>query len=257
MKAPTEHLKEIEILTNRYCNLKCKFCDAWTNPIDDKSVLTYNQLKSSIKSIHDWLKKPMRLSLAGGESFMRKDLLEIISYAESLQFTTSVITNGTLITEEIAKKIISSNLSAITFSIDSLNPKIHDYLRGVSGTLKKALQGIQFINKHKIQKPWVSLAVVINNLNYNGLLEIVQFAKNNNISSVLFQPISPIFFGGKTGWYDSKIWPTNKNEVKNISNAIDLLIKAKENGESKIFNSIQQLTGMKNYFKEIDLKKVS
>jgi len=256
MKCETKYLKEIEILTNRYCNLRCRFCDAWTNPINYDEIITYNDIKKALTNIHNWLKRPLHLSLAGGESFMRQDILQIIKFAESHGFFTSVTTNGTLINKKMAQGIIKSNLSGINISIDSLDPQKHDYIRGVNGTLKRALAGLHYLNqfrKEKKDKPlWLNIATVITKLNHKDIVQLLKFVEKEGIDTIILQPISPIFFGDRKDWYDDKLWPKTKKEQQEICKTIDKLILLKKKNH-KILNSVAQLIDMKSYFSNLDL----
>ena len=69
------------------------------------------------------------VEIIGGEPFVRKDALEIIQYAASKLPSVSVVTNGTLIDDNVALALSRIPNLEITFSIDG--PKdVHDQIRG-------------------------------------------------------------------------------------------------------------------------------
>jgi len=63
-----------------------------------------------------------KINFAGGEPILRKDLPELIKYAKSLGLTTSLVTNGHLVTQDWIEKVTCS-LDQIGISVDSANPE--------------------------------------------------------------------------------------------------------------------------------------
>lgn len=115
------------------CNAKCKFCYATFDdikqrqlPIDDAKIVLD-------KLNHAGLKK---ITFAGGEPLLYKKLPEVISYAKKIGLTTSIITNGKLLTERFLSEN-SQNLDWVGISIDSLNPEVNKAIgRGVFGVFE-------------------------------------------------------------------------------------------------------------------------
>ena len=74
------------------------------------------------------------LTLSGGELFVRKDIWEIIDHIIKNRMRYSILSNGTLITEDTLKQFEigkrRSRLSSIQVSIDGSCPEVHDKSRG-------------------------------------------------------------------------------------------------------------------------------
>ncbi len=80
------------------------------------------------------------VAFEGGEPLLRKDLAEILAFSRSLPLHTSLITNGTLLESRIDE--IAPFINGVVYvSLDGLE-KTHDDIRGVDGSFKKALDGI-------------------------------------------------------------------------------------------------------------------
>lgn len=103
------------------CNMSCKFCYATFQDMrigqislgDVKRIL--NKLKSA---------GLQKITFAGGEPMLYKHIEESIGYANSLGLTTSLITNGSLLTTDFLRDMQGS-LDWIGVSVDSLNPLVN------------------------------------------------------------------------------------------------------------------------------------
>jgi len=51
--------------------------------------------------------------ITGGEPFLRNDIFDILKYAHDLDLNIEVVSNGSLITQDIAENIMSCGLSNI------------------------------------------------------------------------------------------------------------------------------------------------
>lgn len=100
------------------CNMACKFCYA---TFEDMRIT--NQLsKEDAFKILDKLKGAglQKITFAGGEPLLYKWIYEVIVYSKEIGLTTSIITNGSLLTDELLTKF-QGKLDWIGVSVDSLN----------------------------------------------------------------------------------------------------------------------------------------
>jgi len=132
--------QRIIVMPTLKCNLQCKHCYV---PHDCEELSTGKWL-NTIERLRAWL-GPFNMHISGAEPFMRDDLLKLICYAHSRNVFTSVFTNGTLINERIAEKIIKSGLDRLFVSLDGLE-QTHDFLRG-TGVYKEVTQFRKFDNQ--------------------------------------------------------------------------------------------------------------
>jgi radical SAM protein with 4Fe4S-binding SPASM domain len=147
--------KVVDIELTVLCNLRCRMCWWWGENgigfklLENKDPLIYAQLsREEIFSIIDQIAKyGPSLYLSGGEPFIRKDTIDIIEYAVSKGLSVSLTTNGTLIDEELAKKLAKIKNLRLTFSVDGPR-EIHDKIRG-EGNFDKTITAIKYIKKYK------------------------------------------------------------------------------------------------------------
>jgi PqqA peptide cyclase len=70
------------------------------------------------------------LTITGGEPLLRKDALAILRHAASLVPSLQLITNGSHVTEEVAKTLAEIRVRSVQLTLLSSNRALHDRLKG-------------------------------------------------------------------------------------------------------------------------------
>lgn len=155
------------------CNMKCKFCYATYNDFTVNKQLTLEQAKEVIdKLISIGLQK---ITFAGGEPMLWKPLNEAIIYAKSKGLTTSIITNGSLITIDWLWKM-QDHLDWIGISIDSINDKTNINIGRITNNINPNY--IKLINTIKEFGYKLKINTVINTYNkHEDFNELINYAK--------------------------------------------------------------------------------
>ena len=144
MKTP----KSVEIEITNYCNLRCLYCSHFSSPGEVNRDLSLDEWLQFFGELRDCA--VMDVTLSGGEPFLRKDFREIIDGIVRNRMRYSILTNGTLITDELAGFIASTNrCNMIQISVDGSNAEVHDSCRG-EGSFQKAIEGILHLTRHSI-----------------------------------------------------------------------------------------------------------
>jgi len=149
------------------CNWHCKHCY--------REYSTVNEL--NFKALKDILRQCLELfnalnvkrfdseiNIGGGEPFLRKDLFKFLTLLESYKelFRVNIMTNGSLITEEIVKDLKKLNLlRVIQMSLEGMNDS-NDEIRG-KGSFEKIINAVKLLKKHKIHNR-ISLTLTKKNL---------------------------------------------------------------------------------------------
>jgi len=123
------------------CNLKCKHC--YSESVDQAAPdeLTTDEAFRLMDDLSRW--GIHLLVIDGGEPLCREDMLDIVKYASSKGIRTTIGSNGTLIDEAMARKMLDAGVKAIAISVDGADARTHDSFRGVSGTFEQTLKGIE------------------------------------------------------------------------------------------------------------------
>jgi radical SAM protein with 4Fe4S-binding SPASM domain len=122
------------------CNLKCKHCYSDSGNSSKTELSTEEALKV-VDQIADF--GVTSLAFSGGEPLMRKDFFEVARHAVDAGLYVSVATNGTLLTEENARKLKEIGVHYVEVSLDGADAKTHDFFRGRSGAFDQTLKGLK------------------------------------------------------------------------------------------------------------------
>ena len=142
--------------------MKCKFCYA---TFDDMRIT--NQLsKNDVFNILDKLKASglQKITFAGGEPLLYKWIIEVVTYSKAIGLTTSIITNGSLLTNELLEKF-KGELDWIGVSIDSLNETTNNL---IGRTNKKEINYLDLCLKIKEAGFRLKINTVVNSYNWHN-----------------------------------------------------------------------------------------
>jgi len=125
----------------RSCNLNCVHCRAASHRGPYAGELSTGKC---LRLIDDIAKdsRPV-IILTGGEPLLRPDIFEIASYGTQKGLRMVMATNGTLVDQAIAKKMIESGIQRVSISIDGPDAKSHDAFRNEPGAFEGAMRGIE------------------------------------------------------------------------------------------------------------------
>jgi heme b synthase len=85
--------------------------------------------------------------LTGGEPLLRPDIFEIAHYGSRLGLRMVMAPNGTLITDDIARRLAGAGIQRVSISLDGATADTHDEFRKVPGAFVGALRGIERIKR--------------------------------------------------------------------------------------------------------------
>jgi len=190
-------LKTLFLVVTNECNFKCKYCFENLNDRVPKKMMTKTIAKKAIDAFARETKKdiPKTIFFYGGEPLLNWELIKFsVKYAHNLMERNilkqpcnfDVITNGSLITESIAKFAKKWNIS-FGVSLDGFKHN-HNQMRVYNknlGTFDDVIKGINTLRAHDID---YSILCTVGPHNLDELPEICEFfikelgAKNINLT---------------------------------------------------------------------------
>jgi MoaA/NifB/PqqE/SkfB family radical SAM enzyme len=253
-----------------YCFFECKMCDKWKEDIkvikgtprptldhykqfiDDLAILVKDDLVGPIDN-------RFTLNFAGGEALTHGLTLPLVKYASNKGFKTLIATNGFMLNKHMIKRLNEVNLTSLSISLDSINPKIHDKMRGKVGATKTVFDALEILKNYEYPK--VGICSIINRQTYIDIPKLINWAKTHEAVKWLYfmavmQPNNTVF---QSGWYKighfEYLWePDSKKVIKIVDRIIsekiteDELIKKDELKIPLLTNSYQQLKAFRDYF---------
>ena len=234
------------------CNLKCVYCGRHLKKFDYSKELSDKKWMEIAKSIVRIGFKSVILS-GEGEIFCEpKRTLMLIKYFKKNNLDGSIISNGTLLDENIIKTLVKTGWNDLVISIDGSNEKIHDSLSGVKGSFEKVKKNLLLLKKYKemynSKLPELCFITVVTNRNYKDFSNIVKLAHQVGCWKITFMPLfnsSNISYHKKLRLDKKKVSELTKimNEVKNLANKFDIqtnanhVLERKEEFTDEIYNT--------------------
>jgi MoaA/NifB/PqqE/SkfB family radical SAM enzyme len=161
------------------CNCKCQICEVWRSRIASDEMRTDEVLKM----LEEARKQNFVAYLAwGGEPLMRADIAGILGHAHKLGLYTSLITNGTFLSERA--KDLSKVVDLTWVSLDHFSD-YHDEMRGFEGAFDRAIDGI---NQLKNAGGRVAVNCVLSKLNLNSVRGMCELARSLGVK-LAFDPM--------------------------------------------------------------------
>jgi radical SAM protein with 4Fe4S-binding SPASM domain len=162
----------------RECNMKCSHC--YINATDGKlqNELTTQEGKKLIDQISE-VSHPLMI-LSGGEPLMRSDIFELIEYGSSKGLKMGLGSNGSLIDNEVARRLKDAGIATVSISIDSHIPKQHDEFRGVEGAWEKAVNACKALRKNNVL---VQVNTTLTHENFDQIDDIMTLAEEIGVEN--------------------------------------------------------------------------
>ncbi len=150
------------------CNSRCNTCRVWKKKADNLTVEEYAKIFRSVG------KTPYWITFSGGEPFLRRDIVEVIStiYRISRPNIINIPTNGLLVdtivekTKQIALACPKAQV-IVNVSIDGIEDQ-HDEIRNVPGNYKKAVSTFNKLKALKLPNLSVGIHTVISKFNVDS-----------------------------------------------------------------------------------------
>ncbi len=179
------------------CNLRCKHCyQRADRPLPDEL-----SLKEKLMLV-DQLDKAgvAAIALSGGEPTIHPDFYRIVSEISSRGIYAAVATSGwTFADIKNLAKAKKAGLRYIEVSIDSADPKKHDWFRGVPGSWERAVKALKNAVKLNISN---ALAVTLTKVNIDEIDDILDLAEEIGVQRVVFFNFVPVGRGKDNLWLD-------------------------------------------------------
>jgi len=147
----------------------------YTKVYQDKTELDTHQWKNIIDKLHNFGIK--NFGIAGGEPLLRRDCLEIAEYCKG---SRSITTNGILINEDNAKKIVNI-FNAVSISIDGSNPEIYRKVRGVD-CFDRVIKNIKLLKS--LGHNNIKVYTTINKYNYMDVINMANLTSELEVELI-------------------------------------------------------------------------
>ncbi|MBI2439971.1 MAG: radical SAM protein [Lentisphaerae bacterium] len=127
------------------CNLACQHCRA--EALDhfaagELSTAELIKVAGDIRAAGDPI-----MVLTGGEPLVRKDFFEIAGACCGLFTRVALATNGTLVDDDLARRIKACGIKRVSVSLDGACAATHDAFRRIPGCYQETLRGFDALRR--------------------------------------------------------------------------------------------------------------
>lgn len=157
-------------LTDR-CNLECRHCYR-AAPKTDLTFPDVTAILDNFLEFRKTLPQPRaRVQITGGEPLLSPHLIPLLDAVAAAGLAARVLTNGTLVTDELARELKRVRVQAVQVSIDG-DRSAHDGLRG-AGNYDRAVAGIGTLKRRGLA---VTVAMTLSRASVAGLPAVLDLA---------------------------------------------------------------------------------
>jgi radical SAM protein with 4Fe4S-binding SPASM domain len=188
------------------CNLKCMHCYENAGKPGENELTTDEVLRGIDKLVDVGV---LILAFSGGEPTIRPDILELVRHTSDRGMYTALATNGILLSSlERVKEFKRAGLEFVQISLDGVNPKTHDYFRGLKGAFKRTVQGIKNCVAEEL---FVEIAMTATRYNHKEISAMIDFTKELDAKWLLLYNFVPTGKGVEIA--EADLTPEEREEV--------------------------------------------
>jgi radical SAM protein len=130
------------------CGLACKHCRAEAMPKANPLELTTEESKKFLSQLPTFGDPLPHLILTGGDPLSRKDIYELIDYANGLGLEVSITPSATPeLTTDAIDKLKAHGIQSLGLSLDGSCAEKHDTIRAVPGTFDRTIAAARHCGK--------------------------------------------------------------------------------------------------------------
>ncbi|MFX0208964.1 MAG: radical SAM protein [Candidatus Hodarchaeota archaeon] len=156
----------------------------------DKFLEILDQFKNLLQSWRSQTGRriPGHVSVTGGEPFLRRDLFDLLELLSSTNrlFTFSLMTNGSFMNKEVAKKLRKLRPRSVQVSIEGTRD-LHDQIRE-SGSYNQAVSALKCLAKEHIR---TFLSFTVHRGNYHDFPDVAELGRRIGVNRVWSDRLIP------------------------------------------------------------------
>ncbi len=170
-----DYLRSLHIEVANECNERCIHCYI---PHEFKTKMMnptlFYRLVEEAREMN-----MINITISGGEPLMHKDFIGFLKKCRELDMSVNVLSNLTLLTNEIATEMKANPLLSVQTSIYSMTPSIHDSITKIKGSFERTKAALLKLKDLGIP---LQISCPIMKQNLDTFTDVISFGKENGIA---------------------------------------------------------------------------
>lgn len=178
-----EYSKEKPFLQNFHieltskCNERCVHCYI---PHENKNTdIAYDLMMNTLNQCKEL--GVMTLVFSGGEPMLHPNFCEFLKFAKDLDFNVTVLSNLTILNDEIIAALKYKHISCVNVSLYSMKAKIHDEITTIKGSYEKTKNNILKLIDNNIA---VQINCPVMKQNRDSFYEVIKWGEEHKCSVI-------------------------------------------------------------------------
>lgn len=171
---PNDFLRSIHIEISNECNERCIHCyipHELKNHVIDSEL--FYQIVEEGRSLNI-----LNVTISGGEPLIHKDFLAFIERCRELDLSVNVLTNLTLLTDDMILIMKKNPLLSVQTSLYSMDPEIHDFITKKKGSFEKTKENLLKLCAAGIP---VQISCPVMKQNIESYKDVIEWGRKHNI----------------------------------------------------------------------------
>lgn len=178
---PDDFLRSIHIEIASACNERCVHCyiphQYKTDAIDPELLYRILDEARGLNVVH--------ITLSGGEPLLHDDLIGFLSRCRELDLSVNVLSNLTLLTDDILSEMRRNPLLSVQTSLYSMDAAVHDAITRQAGSFEKTRDGLLRVIAAGIP---AQISCPIMRQNKDSFIDVVSWGREHDIA-VAIEPV--------------------------------------------------------------------
>jgi MoaA/NifB/PqqE/SkfB family radical SAM enzyme len=194
LHTPVGHLNKVYIEPTNGCNLRCVTCvrNVWDEPSGLMENRTFARI---IEGLRDFYPPPLVFFGGFGEPLSHSNIIDMVRQARAMGSRVELITNGTLLTPDTSKGLISAGLNMLWVSLDGASPESYADVR-LGATLPEVLANVTAFRQACrgdicLPEPSIGIVFVAMKRNISDLSSILGIANRFQATRLLVTNVIP------------------------------------------------------------------